>query len=157
MIPRPTALLAALLLSSGCQESTATGLTIPHPDDASKQVEYVVRAHQGIGPWPTVVFLHGHQDGDRPGGEVFVHWGVLDAFAERGYLAVAVSQPGYGCSDGPADFSGPFTQHAVSGVIVKLRAERLARRTGCSCWVSAGGRSRPVSSQLETPLLRDWC
>jgi dipeptidyl aminopeptidase/acylaminoacyl peptidase len=44
----------------------------------------------------------------------------------RGYLAVAVSQPGYGKSAGPADFSGAFTQHAVTGVIAKLRADRQA-------------------------------
>jgi dipeptidyl aminopeptidase/acylaminoacyl peptidase len=46
--------------------------------------------------------------------------------ADRGYLAVAVSQPGYGNSAGPADFSGPFTQHAVAGVIAKLRADGQA-------------------------------
>ena len=126
MTPRPTILLAALLLCACSREASSTGLTMPHPDDASKQVEYVVRTPDGDGPWPTVVFLHGHQDGERPGGEAFARWGVLDAFAERGYLAVAVSQPGYGRSDGPADFSGPFTQHAVSGVIAKLRADRLA-------------------------------
>ena len=126
MTPRPTILLAALLLCACSREASSTVLTMPHPDDASKQVEYVVRTPDGDGPWPTVVFLHGHQDGERPGGEAFARWGVLDAFAERGYLAVAVSQPGYGRSDGPADFSGPFTQHAVSGVIAKLRADRLA-------------------------------
>jgi dipeptidyl aminopeptidase/acylaminoacyl peptidase len=39
-----------------------------------------------------VIFLHGHQEGARPGGEVFVRWGVLDRFAGRGDLAVAVSR-----------------------------------------------------------------
>lgn len=34
---------------------------IVHPDDASKQVEYFVRSSAGQGPWPTIVFLHGHQ------------------------------------------------------------------------------------------------
>ena len=51
---------------------------------------------------------------------------MLRKLADRGYLAVAVSQPGYGNSTGPADFSGAFTQHAVSGVIAKLRADKLA-------------------------------
>jgi dipeptidyl aminopeptidase/acylaminoacyl peptidase len=57
------------------------------------------------------------------GGKDFADWGVLDRFAKRGYLPVAVSQPGYGHSTGPADFCGPATQHAVSGVIAKLRAD----------------------------------
>jgi len=70
--------------------------------------------------------LHGHQERAKPGGKDFVDWGVLKQLAGRGYLAVAISQPGYGRSTGPPDFSGVFTQHAVSGVIAKLRAEGLA-------------------------------
>lgn len=51
-----------------------------------------------------------------------MEWGVLDDFAGRGYLAVAISQPGYGNSTGPADFCGSMTQHAVEAVIAKLRS-----------------------------------
>lgn len=113
---------------SACGPGAASaGLTIPHPDDASKQVEYFVETPSGQGPWPTVVLLHGHQDGNRPGGKDFVDWGVLENMAERGYLAVAVSQPGYGNSSGPADFCGPFTQNAVSAVIARVREEGLAK------------------------------
>ena len=73
-----------------------------------------------------MVFLHGHQEAPRLGGKDFVSWGVLDRFAKQGYLAVAVSQPGYGGSDGPADFCGLYTQHAVSAVIAKIRADGYA-------------------------------
>jgi dipeptidyl aminopeptidase/acylaminoacyl peptidase len=86
-------------------------------------VEYFVEKPAGRGPWPSVVFLHGHQEWPRSGGRDFVNWGVLHRFAKRGYLAVAISQPGYGSSSGPADFCGPFTQHAVSSVIAKLQAD----------------------------------
>ncbi len=98
-------------------------LAIPHPDDPSKTVEAFVEKPAGSGRWPTVVFLHGYQAVPSAGGREFVTWGVLDRFAKRGFLAVAVSEPGYGYSSGPSDFRGPFTQHAVMGVIAKLRKD----------------------------------
>jgi dipeptidyl aminopeptidase/acylaminoacyl peptidase len=52
---------------------------------------------------------------------------VLTQFSSQGILAIAISQPGYGNSDGPPDFGGVFTQHAVQGVIDKLRAEGLVQ------------------------------
>ena len=115
--------LAGLLMFPGCGVARAEAQLIQHPDDSSKRVEFFLKKPVGTGPWPAVIFLHGHQEGARPGGEVFVRWGVLDRFAGRGYLAVAVSQPGYGNSTGPPDFCGMLTQHAVSAVIARLRAD----------------------------------
>jgi dipeptidyl aminopeptidase/acylaminoacyl peptidase len=103
----------------------AEALTVRHPDDASKTVEYFLEKPAGTGPSPTVVFVHGHQQWPRPGAKDFVNWGVLNRFAKRGYIAVAISQPGYGASTGPADFCGTLTQHAISGVIQQLERERL--------------------------------
>jgi dipeptidyl aminopeptidase/acylaminoacyl peptidase len=122
-------LVVSLLSALSCNgHAQAPSEQIAHPDDPSKRVEYFVRSPAGKGPWPTIVFLHGHQDGDRPGGEDFVKWGVLDAMTKRGYLSVAVSQPGYGHSSGPADYCGDFTQHAVQAVITKLRTEGIASK-----------------------------
>jgi dipeptidyl aminopeptidase/acylaminoacyl peptidase len=118
--------ITAIALSSCGQGAESAALDIPHPDDPSKHVEYFIEKPDGKGPWATIVLLHGHQDAPRPGGRDFVEWGVLKTFAARGYLAVSVSQPGFGNSSGPADFCGPFTQHAVSGVIAKLRADGLS-------------------------------
>ena len=39
----------------------------------------------------------------------------------RGWVAAAISQPGYGKSDGPPDFCGPFTQETVLEAIDFLR------------------------------------
>jgi dipeptidyl aminopeptidase/acylaminoacyl peptidase len=115
--------LAGLMACSGHKIARAQTLSIPHPDEPSRKVEYFLEKPKGDGPWPVVVFLHGHQDWPRAGGKDFVRWGVLDQFADRGYLAVSISQPGYGDSTGPADFCGPMTQHAVSAVIAKLRSQ----------------------------------
>lgn len=125
-------LAVALLLLCGCARAATTtatpGQTLAHPDDPARQVEYFVRKPAGPGPWPTLVFLHGQQNGaQRPGGRAYADWGVLDRYAAQGYLAVAVSLPGYGASAGPADFAGPFTRHAVEAVIGKLEAEGQAR------------------------------
>lgn len=123
--------LAALVVVAalgGCaRPPTAAPVVVSHPYRADAHVEYYVERPAGNGPWPTVVFLHGHQEGtDRIGARAYADWGVLRQFADRGYLAVAVSLPGYGGSSGPADFAGPFTQRAVAAVIETLAAQRDA-------------------------------
>jgi dipeptidyl aminopeptidase/acylaminoacyl peptidase len=98
-------------------------------DEPSKHVEIFWTQPKGTGPWPLVVFLHGHQDGSTtPGGKAFVDYGVLADAAARGYVGVAVSQPGYGHSEGPPDFMGSFTQRAVEQVIEHFRAQSFVRR-----------------------------
>jgi dipeptidyl aminopeptidase/acylaminoacyl peptidase len=116
-------MLVGLIACTSLQAARALTLSLVHPDDPARTVEYFLEKPSGLGPWPMMVFLHGDQAWPRVGGYDFVKWGVLDEFAKRGYLAVAVSQPGYGNSTGPADFCGPFTQHAVAAVIAKLRLE----------------------------------
>lgn len=128
MLPR-TLLVLATLAFSGCDSpSQANSRFIPNPADTSARVEYFVDQPEGAGPWPMIVFLHGHQNGvSTPGGQVFSDWGVLKRYADKGYLAVAVSLPGFGASDGPADFAGPRTQRAVAAVMASLDAEGLAK------------------------------
>ena len=71
---------------------------ITHPNDASKKVEYYIKKTLGEGLFPAIIFIHGHQNGLNPGGKHFVNWGMLDQFANQGFIAVAISQPGYGAS-----------------------------------------------------------
>lgn len=116
------------VLVASCQAGDVSPAEkISHPDDPTKQVEYFLAQPSGSGPWPTIVLLHGHQSFPSSGGADFVRWGVLKQFADQGILAVAVSQPGYGKSAGPADFCGPFTRRAIEGVINKLRARGLVQ------------------------------
>ncbi len=54
---------------------------------------------------------------------MFVNDGRLGVMATRGYVAAALSQPGYGNSDGPQDYCGPFTQDAALVAVDFLRRQ----------------------------------
>jgi len=114
-------ILASIVACSPHHIARAETLLIVHPGDPARKVEYFLEKPRTPGPWPTIIFLHGHQERPRAGGKDFVSWGVLDEFASRGYLAVAISQPGYGNSTGAPDFCGPITQQAVAAVIARIR------------------------------------
>jgi dipeptidyl aminopeptidase/acylaminoacyl peptidase len=94
---------------------------LPHHQNSSKKIEVFWTKPEAPGPWPAILFIHGHQEQLRNGGEAFVRTGRLGIMASRGYVAAALSQPGYGNSDGPPDFCGPFTQEAVLVAIDFLR------------------------------------
>ncbi|WP_205944931.1 integrase core domain-containing protein [Pelagibius litoralis] len=94
-------------------------------------MELFIATPKGEGPWPAILFVHGHQVGGRPGARVFVKLedrprlattdeGRLADMAKRGYVAAAVSMPGYGGSSGLPDFVGPRTQAAVERAIAHL-------------------------------------
>lgn len=121
------ALMLVTLLGCGSPAAAVAAQSVAHPDRTNARVEYFVETPSSPAPWPTVVFLHGHQPAmSTPGGKAFSDWGVLRDYAQRGYLAVSISLPGYGGSTGPRDFAGPFTQHAVKAVIDRLQKDGQA-------------------------------
>lgn len=121
-------ILVACLALAACSTRASEGsMLLQHPNKPTAKVEYFAQQPAGDGPWPTVIYLHGHQAGlQSAGGRAFVDWGVLSRAADEGYLAVAISLPGYGKSSGPRDFAGPFTQDAVMAVIQQLKNEKQA-------------------------------
>jgi dipeptidyl aminopeptidase/acylaminoacyl peptidase len=100
---------------------------LPHPQDKNRKIEVFWTKPAGEGPYPAVLFVHGHQEEIRDGGGLYVRTGRLATLARRGYVAASLSQPGYGYSDGPADFCGPFTQEAALAALAFLRQQHFVR------------------------------
>lgn len=94
---------------------------LPHSVEAGRSVELYWSEPKGDGRGPAVLFVHGHQYPDRPGGRYHVDVGDLALYTSAGLVAAAVSQPGYGASDGPPDFCGPVSQQAVRTALAFLR------------------------------------
>src|SRR5436190_4409609 len=121
-------LVPLLLIAAGCATvQPARREFLAHPQDASKRIELFWTRPPGEGPYPAVLFVHGHQEEIRDGGALYVRTGRLAAMASRGYLAASLSQPGYGNSAGPADFCGPFTQEAALAAIEYLRRQPFVK------------------------------
>jgi hypothetical protein len=123
--PKNAPLLALLLCVGGTAAGQAPRIDrgswlirrelLPQIQDGSKRIELFWTKPEGNGPFPAILYIHGHQETVRNGGQTFVESGRLGTMASRGYVAAAVSQPGYGNSSGPPDFCGPVTQSAVGG------------------------------------------
>ncbi len=72
-------------------------------------------------PEGAILFVHGNQGGQLIGAQEAVDSGALLRFSSRLHVtAAAVSQPGFGASDGPADFCGPDTQKAIMAALAFL-------------------------------------
>lgn len=117
---------AALICIAGIQTAAAYERVLLHPEERGlESVELFVEMPEGEGPFPVILFVHGYQWEQTPGGRAFVELiderpeiatideGRIQEMARRGYIAAAVSQPGFGDSAGPSDFCGPRTQTAV--------------------------------------------
>ncbi len=96
---------------------------LPHPTVAGARVELYWTLPDGEipGKLPAPLFVHGHQYPDRPGAGFYLREGDLAHHAVAGFVAAAVSQPGYGRSDGPPDFCGPKSHQAVHAALAALR------------------------------------
>jgi dipeptidyl aminopeptidase/acylaminoacyl peptidase len=100
---------------------------LSHSKDSNKKIELFWTKPPGDGPYPAILYIHGHQEQLRDGGETYVKTGRLGVMASRGYVVAALSQPGYGNSDGPPDYCGPFTQDAALVAIDFLRKQPFVK------------------------------
>ncbi|WP_322096094.1 alpha/beta hydrolase family protein [Pelagibius litoralis] len=77
--------------------------------------------------------MHGHQFPERPGGRGRLTPPLIERLTGRGWIAAAVSQPGYGGSSGPPDCCGPRTQAALR-IAFRHLVERGADPTRSIVW-----------------------
>lgn len=128
---------------------------IVHPDNAQKKVEFFILRPRLSKKNPVVIFIHGHQQPERLGATAAVDNGTLAFFAKQGYLVVGISQPGYGKSDGPSDYAGPYSQKAVLGVInylISSYAEHIDSEKIVLYGVSKGAIVAGMVASLEPRL-----
>ena len=102
--PDLTKLLEALD-KDGCTVLTQSGVKICKRDYSvdGKNVEAISFEPRGGGRFPGLLLIPGHATTARD----WIPSGVT--YARNGFAGLAVSQPGYGKSEGPADFVGPRT------------------------------------------------
>src|SRR5260370_36082548 len=100
---------------------------LPHSRDPAKAVELFWAKPEGNGPFPSILFIHGHQEPSRPGGSVYAKTGRLTLMAKRGFVAAALSQPGYRNTPGPPDFWASFYYPAAVSAFEFLRPLTLVK------------------------------
>lgn len=82
------------------------------------------QAQTSDAPNGAMLFVHGNQGGLLLGAKEAVDNGMLLRFSSRlNVTAAAVSQPGFGASEGPADFCGPTTQQAIMAALSFLQEQ----------------------------------
>jgi dipeptidyl aminopeptidase/acylaminoacyl peptidase len=87
----------------------------------SKKVEAISFVPPGDGPFPGVLMIPGYERTARDLAPLGMR------FAEEGFAAVAVTQPGFGKSEGPADFVGPKTLAVLTVAYRKFQKERYVK------------------------------
>ncbi|MCC7478999.1 alpha/beta fold hydrolase [bacterium] len=83
-----------------------------------RNVEAVAYVPAGSGPWPGLLLIPGYGMSARDWADNGIR------FSAAGYYCIAVSQPGMGASDGPADFVGPWTMEVLGAAFDKLKASQ---------------------------------
>jgi dipeptidyl aminopeptidase/acylaminoacyl peptidase len=126
---------------------------IPNLADFTERVEFFVSVPATEGPWPAVVYVHGHQHPARPGGGAIEQGRLLERLAGAGVLGISLSQPGYGGSDGPPDYCGPRTQKAIGSVLRHLVARRRARPGRVAIIAGSRGAIAAAVSAADAPEL----
>jgi dipeptidyl aminopeptidase/acylaminoacyl peptidase len=110
-----------------------------------KKVEAILFEPRGVSPFPAVLLIPGHATTARdwlPNGLTY---------ARNGYAGLAVSQPGYGKSEGPADYVGPKTIKVLKEGYRRLQKEPFVdpNRMGIVGYSRGGMAAALLAVQLD--------
>ncbi|TCS05143.1 prolyl oligopeptidase family serine peptidase [Rhizobium sp. BK418] len=106
-------------------------------------------------PVGAILFVHGNQGGRLIGAKEAVDAGALVRFCSGLKItAAAVSQPGFGGSDGPADFCGPDTQRAIVAALSFLREQPAVDPSRIVLYGNSRGAVASAMVATQAPDLR---
>ncbi len=110
-----------------------------------KNVEAISFKPDGNGPFPALLLIPGHATTARD----WIGNGLT--FARGGYAGIAVSQPGYGKSEGPPDFVGPKTIKVLTAGYRKFQREPFvdSKRMGVVGYSRGGMAASLLAVQLD--------
>lgn len=118
-------------------------------------VELFLARLSDTGPAGAILFVHGNQGGLLLGGKEAVDNGSLLRFSSRlNVTAAAVSQPGFGASEGPADFCGPDTQQAIIAALGFLKEQPSVDPTRLVLFGNSRGAIASAMVATQVPDLR---
>ena len=131
----------------GCTVHQESGVRVCKRDYSvdGKNVEAISFEPPGNGPFPGLLLIPGHATTARD----WIPNGLT--FARNGYAGLAVSQPGYGRSEGSGDYVGPKTIKVLIDGYRRLQRESFvdARRMGIVGYSRGGMAASLLAVQLS--------
>ena len=132
---------------TGCAVHEGSGVNVCKRDYTvdGKNVEAISFEPRGSGPFPALLLIPGHATTARD----WIPNGLT--YARNGYAGLAVSQPGYGKSEGPADYVGPKTLKVLVEGYRRLQRESFvdSKRMGIVGYSRGGMAASLLAVQLD--------
>ena len=107
----------------------------------------------GSGPFPGLVLVHPHSD-VREGAALFVRVGRGERLALQRYAVFAISQPGYGRSEGKPDYVGPRTVKGVLDGIEYFRNLPYVDKERIGLWGYSRGAMVAALAATKTKAIK---
>ena len=139
--------LIQALDKEGCTVHEGSGVKVCKRDYSvdGKNVEAISFEPQGRGPFPALLLIPGHATTARD----WIPNGMT--YARNGYAGLAVSEPGYGKSEGPGDYVGARTIKVLIEGYRRLQHEPFvdAKRMGIVGYSRGGMAASLLAVQLD--------